>query len=147
MRFFRDDPSPSAMVPTIGWRWWLPLLAVSAVPALTGCELVRGCTAEFVFGITVEVRPGFIELPARGAVLGFVRDGAYVDSLRVLYTVPTEDSLTTVVLGAAGERPGVYDVSVRRAGFLPWDTVGVRVRDDGCHPVGVQLQVTLRPVP
>ncbi len=123
------------------------LLVVSLVPTVTGCELARGCSAQFVYGISVEMRPGFAEPLPSDATFGFVRDGSYVDDLRVFVPTQLGDSLGPVPLVAAGERSGTFEVIVRRPGFVTWDTSGVRVRDDGCHPVTARLAVTLQPAP
>ena len=123
------------------------LLIVGLIPALTGCEPFQDCTAEMVWAISVEMRPGFAEPPARKEAFGVVRDGSYLDSLRVFYWTEAGDSVDKVFLHAAGQRDGIYDVTVRRSGFQTWDTTGVRVRDDGCHPITAELRVTLRRAP
>ena len=68
-----------------------------------------------------------------------VKDAGYVDS-------------TTFVVGgklvAARDRPGTYDVTVRRNGYQPYQRNGVAVvmDADGCHAVTEHIEARLQPV-
>ncbi len=73
--------------------------------------------------------------------LGTVRDGGYVDSLRVASF--SEDTLQSVQ--AAGERPGRYDVLVRIGGYGDWSALGVTVEGGVCHVQTVELRAVLLP--
>ncbi len=74
--------------------------------------------------------------------LGTVRDGGYVDSLRVR-GFSKEDALLSVV--AAPERPGRYDVLVRIDGYGDWRALGVTVEGGVCHVQTVELRAVLLP--
>ncbi|MBA3970142.1 MAG: hypothetical protein H0X52_08575, partial [Gemmatimonadetes bacterium] len=63
------------------------------------------------------------ELIASGARL-IVRDGEYVDTVQVPANRPDVDSLA---IPAAGERPGVYTLTVQKPGYQEWRKSGVRV--------------------
>ncbi len=118
---------------------------------LLACNDPLGCTASFEPAIVVflvdgktgmEGLPGFpysAELMARS--FGTVRDGGYVDSLRVAGM--NEDTLRSVQ--AAGERPGRYDVLVRIGGYGDWRALGVTVEDGVCHVQTVELRAVLLP--
>ncbi len=75
--------------------------------------------------IEIEVRPNLIIYPARPYV-GEIRDGSYVDSLR-LYGHIIENSIVAMVLRAGEGRPGTYSVTVTAPGYVTWDTAGVIV--------------------
>ena len=120
----------------------LPLLA---------CTDPFGCTTSFEPAIVVrlvdgatgmEGLPGFAhsaELTTRQ--FGTVRDGGYVDSLRVRGF--SEDALLSVA--AAGERPGRYDVLVRIGSYGDWSALGVTVEGGVCHVQTVELRAVLLP--
>ena len=82
--------------------------------------------------------PGFA-LMARP--FGTVRDGGYVDSLRV--SSFREDTLYSVQ--AAPERAGRYDVLVRIDSYGDWDALGVTVEGGVCHVQTVELRAVLLP--
>lgn len=69
-----------------------------------------------------------------------VKDGGYIDS-------------TTFIVGgrlvAARDRPGTYDVTVRRGGYHPFYKNGVVVAmdKDNCHAVTVHVEARLQPAP
>ncbi len=94
-------------------------------------------------GVTgMEGLPGLgysAELTARR--FGTVRDGGYVDSLRV--RSQSEDALHSVQ--AADERPGRYDVLVRIDGYGDWRALGVTVEGGVCHVQTVTLRAVLLP--
>ena len=90
-------------------------------------------------GVTgMEGLPGFA-LMARP--FGTVRDGGYVDSLRV-YRL-SKDTLYSVQ--AAGERSGRYDVLVHIGGYGDWRALGVTVEGGECHVQTVELRAVLLP--
>jgi hypothetical protein len=120
-------------------------LIVLAAGALTGCELpfVGGvCTADFRFGVVVEVRDAVTGAPAADGARLTVRDGEYVETTEA--RVPSPDAL---FLQGAGERAGTYDVTVQKSGYQDWTRTGVRVREDECHVIPVQLDARLQPAP
>ena len=112
----------------------LPIYAFASA-LVAGCSASTSpgiaCTANFVYGITVNVRDS-----ASGASLGgahgAVHDGAYVDSLRP-YASAGYDVSNVSQFSAAGERAGTYTVEVARAGYRPFSLAGVVVTRDACH--------------
>lgn len=52
-----------------------------------------------------------------------------------------------LVLGAYLPAAGAYQVVVARAGYVPFDTIGVRVSTSECFPTGPSLTARLRPLP
>ncbi len=117
------------------------LASVAAlVLVLLGCEdhsVVRPCTANYVFGLSISVTDAVSAAPVEG-VAAEIRDGAWVD--------PNVTVLGNTVMGA-GERPGVYMVTVRKSGYADWTRSGVTVRmtSDGCHVDPVRLDAALVP--
>ncbi|MBW3572827.1 MAG: carboxypeptidase-like regulatory domain-containing protein [Gemmatimonadetes bacterium] len=111
------------------------LLFILAGDCYRGEEL-ESCTAEYVYGIRVTASDARTGQPV-DSVSGFVREGAYVDTLRQMWGPPAQ---------AAGERPGTYRVHVRAPGYAPWDTAGVVAPDNGCHVGTAKLHVRLTPV-
>jgi hypothetical protein len=64
---------------------------------------------------------------------GFIRDGAYLDSL-----------IITEGVGRAGEeRTGIYEVVVFKDGFQTWSRDSVVVTRDECHVQTVRIEVQL----
>jgi hypothetical protein len=107
------------------------LLCLAGLP-LAACDISEACTLNIVPGVEVEVRDRitgqFLTTPPRGVV----REGTYQDSLKV--SGFTEDVPPRVrTLMGAQERAGRYVVQIEADGYLPWDTVGVRVGEDDCH--------------
>jgi hypothetical protein len=87
----------------------------------------------------VEVRDAVThEAIADGARL-IVRDDDYVETVEG----PPVPGLP--YLQAAGERAGVYSVTVQKTGYQDWTRAPVWVRDDGCHVSTVRLRAQLQP--
>jgi hypothetical protein len=98
---------------------------------------------DFRYGLIVEVRDSVTGEPAAVGARLVARDGAYADTSKQLpdpYTDP-------LVLHAAGERAGWYDVSVKKAGYSDWRRTPVRVTKDDCHVRTVRLAARLQPAP
>ena len=93
------------------------------------------CTAEFVYGVVVDVRDSTSGAPLAGAGAA-VREAGYVDSLRAA-------GGTTLV--AAGERAGTYTVAVARPGYRPLTRTGVVVTRDACHVQPQRVPAVLAP--
>ena len=101
------------------------------------------CTAEYRFGLGVQVQDSISgQLITSGARL-IVRDGAFVDTVQAPVNRPDVDSLP---IPAVGERPGVYTLTVQKPGYREWRKSGVRVTADRCHvqPVGVTARLQPR---
>ena len=120
-------------------------VAVLIVPA-SACELLTDpvCTLEAVWGIEVTVQDSVTGAPSASGAQLIVRDGAYADTVMVSGNSADPDR---EVLRAAGERPGLYTVTVRKAGFLPWERTSVVVTADECHVRTVALTARLQPLP
>lgn len=91
------------------------------------------CTAQVVSGIHLTVLNELGQAAAEGA-LGIAVDGEFVDTLRVI----SADEMQGV-----DERPGSYDITVAKIGYVSWSTMGVIVTADECHVIPVHLDVGL----
>ena len=72
-------------------------------------------------------------------------EGTYVDSLR-----PTDFDITdqrVLMLSAAYERPGTYDLFLEREGYQAVSLSGIEARDGGCHVQTAAVNITMVPVP
>ena len=100
---------------------------VAVVLAAAACdESLEACAGIGAPGLAVTVTDSLTGAPAAaGATLVAtrVRGGVYADSA----TGERDDQ----VLYGADDRPGVYDVTVRKAGYQEWRRTSVEVRD-GC---------------
>jgi hypothetical protein len=116
-------------------------LVVAAAGATAACDLpfTGACTADFRYGIVVEVRDSVTGEPAADGARLIVRDGAYADTSDQL---PFTEPLT---LRAAGERGGRYDITVEKPDYREWTRTRVRVWEDGCHVIPVRLEARLQP--
>ncbi len=120
---------------TVRLPWLAALLLV-----LPGCQTsspARACTALYAYGLSVTVTDAATAAPVEGAAAE-IRDGSWID--------PQVTVLGNTVMGA-GERPGVYAITVRKSGYADWTRSGVSVRmgSDGCHVEGVHLDAALVP--
>jgi hypothetical protein len=107
-------------------RALVSLVALAAAACDGPSEVCAGIGAP---GLAVTVTDSLTGAPAAaGATLVAtrVRGGAYADSA----TGDRDDQ----VLYGADDRPGVYDVTVRKAGYREWHRAAVEVRD-GCPQV------------
>jgi hypothetical protein len=115
---------------------------------LAGCDPVTSdfnCTADFRFGLNVTVVDSVTNAPPASAVL-IARTGAVVDSVGP--ATPQQLVLNgppVLLLGAAGERPGTYDLTVRAPGYRDWTRNGVTVTADECHVRSVAVTARLQP--
>jgi hypothetical protein len=96
-----------------------------------------GCTASSGVGVLVrpliDARTG-AEIPHEVAMRGtlIVRDGSYADTVALL-------------AGAANDRPGVYDVTVRLPGYREWRRSRVRVQPRRCSVRTTYLHAEVQP--
>jgi hypothetical protein len=116
----------------------LSIAACLAGLAAAGCGEALGlvCTADFRYGLSINVTAQ--GAPAAEGAEGIAIDGAYVETLELL--------APGTLLGA-GERPGTYDVTITKTGYMTWSAQDVRVDADECHVIGVALEASLIPVP
>lgn len=103
------------------------------------------CTEEARSALAVLVYHGFTDVGiAEGATL-VLRDGTFADSV----TSPlgfSGSAAGPLITPNTYERAGTYAVTVRRAGYSQWDTVGVRVTEDVCHVNTLTLTARLQPL-
>jgi len=107
--------------------------------ALAGCNAFEPCQTDIHPAVAVEVREAGTGVSLAEGARGVLREGAFVDSLR-LWKMPAQ-------LGGAFERPGTYSVEVEHAGYVKWQRDGVRARDSSCHVRTVTLRADLVPLP
>jgi len=100
---------------------------------------VRACTAIALPGIAVEVRDSVTDAHVGAGARIVARSGSFADTLRVPADLAHEGPY-----GLAGERPGVYTVTVEREGYRPWSRGGVRVEAGECHVRTVSLVARLQ---
>ena len=107
---------------------------------LSACDIVDGdCTADFRFGLVVQVRDAVTNDPAGQGTIVTARDGSYFEILELF---PLDD----LTFRGAGERPGVYLIQATKEGYTPWSRTGVRVEDEGCHVKATEVDVRLLPL-
>lgn len=125
------------------------LLTILITATLFGCGDDQGvvCAQNVSPGLQVEVRDSIGRQAAAEGSFGTAREGYFLDTLRVALLSVAQPPL--YLLGADG-RPGVYDVTVRKTGFLDWRASGVVVESTGPPCPGVRtvhLQANLQPAP
>lgn len=122
----------------------LRLFSFGVVVALTGCQDSLGivCTLEARPSVSVLVRDSATGASiASGATL-VQQDGDFIDSAFFPAGEPQLDPYALSTPRSA-ERPGVYNLTVRRAGYADWERQGVRVTRDRCHVNTVTLTARL----
>ena len=118
------------------------LLISTACVMLPKCGCIFGgpvCTAQFVYGLTVNVTDESGD-PVTGATLTLT-EGDFVEVI----PGPPGSGLELeggVYLGA-GERPGTYTLTVEAPGFEPVTVESIVIEADECHVIGVTRDVTL----
>ena len=90
--------------------------------------------------VVVEVRSARTGAPEADSALGLLRDGDYVDTMRV--SGVTSDG-TPLSLQGAMERAGTYDVQIEKEGFRPWTRENVTVESGECGPQTQRLTAEL----
>jgi hypothetical protein len=120
------------------------LVAVAAV--LAACSTEPICTADSPPAIEVTILDAATQDYLTVTPRGVAREGAYQDSL-VVHSTTVEIPPRVVMMAAAHERRGVYDVFVEAEGYQPWDTAGVAVSRDECHVITESFTAVLSPAP
>ncbi len=117
------------------------LLMVLALSS--GCDILPTtvCTTEARWGIVLYLKDAATGAPAEAGATAIARSGTYADSMMV----PPGVSSGTF-LGLATERPGYYELTVRKAGYRDWSQSSVRVSADKCHVHTVTLTASLQPL-
>ena len=110
------------------------ILSAGAALVLGGCglldSLAAGCDASYNFGLAVYVRDSVTGAGIASGAQLVVNGVGYVDSVSVPEARPDLDSLA---IPSAGERPGLYIVTVRKDSYHEWTSKPVHVTEDGCH--------------
>jgi len=135
------DPHPSIREP------WRPMrfrqLTLLALASLLGCDDAHSftppiCTAQFVYGISVDVVDSGSGAPLADSATMTLRDGNYVESATL-----SPDGLT---MNGAGERAGNYTVVVARPRYHNWVRTEVQVDADECHVIPIKLRAELQEI-
>ena len=120
------------------------LAAIGVLLPPAACTDPGACTLSIEPAITVRaVDRGTGQNVADGA-RGTVSDGAYVDSLR---PAAIDAAQRVVLLRAADERPGTYDVFLERPGYQSVSFRAAEVTRDECHVNTVALDITMVAMP
>lgn len=131
---------------TLYWRRRAAALAAGiGCVVIAGCDLLSApvCTTSVEPGVVVEVYHAETGEPAAEGARGWVREGAYVDSLRA--SGSRDGQLYS--LAGAWERAGTYEVQVEKEGFSAWTREDVEVDEGECHVRTVELRADLLPSP
>ena len=106
----------------------LILLSLAAAALSSACSDTTQvvCPQGYPPTIEVEVWDAGADLPAAREAYGAAWRGGELDSL-----VPATGASGDTLLLLWNNRPGTYDVEVRKAGLSGWDTSGVVVRSTG----------------
>jgi len=112
------------------------LFPVVAVVVAVACDDSAGvlCLQGYNPTIEVEVWDAAADLPAAQGAYGAAWSRSELDSL-----IPAPGASGDTLLLLLSNRPGTYDVEVRKAGFSDWDTSGVVIGIVGgehCGTVG-----------
>ncbi|HYW06974.1 MAG TPA: hypothetical protein VE913_08460 [Longimicrobium sp.] len=116
----------------------LPLLAAASLGACNSI-LPGNCTLEARQSVAVEVRDSITGSGAAAGARGTLRDGTYSDTLNAV-------SATYMSSAATWERPGSYEVTIDKPGYLRW-TGRVRATRGECHVESEPARALLRRAP
>ena len=120
----------------------------TALLAVAGCESHGpvSCLAGVAPALLIQVTDSTSGTPAAFGAVGVVADGAFLDTLDLdgLGSTPPESLL---VLSGPPERPGIYNVTITKPGYLSWQRDGVWARAGDCHVATVLLSARLQPAP
>ena len=97
------------------------------------------CTAQFVYGLNVTVLDQSTAAAIAADATMTLREDAHEEVVT--------DSWDGATLSGAGERPGIYAVTVDHPGYQTWNMAGVVVTADDCHVIPVSLTAELVPNP
>jgi hypothetical protein len=125
------------------------LSAAALCLTTAGCDLFRtvaACDAAIRRAIEVDVIDARTGQWTARAASGFIRDGTYLDSLKVVGWRGTPPIDTATTIGAGLGRAGTYEVQVEHAGYRTWRQSGVRVRVATCSVETVKLRASLDPL-
>ncbi len=120
-----------------------PVVLLALAAGAAGCDILAPtvCTTEARWGIVVYVKDAVTGAPAEAGATGIARSGPYADSMSI-----APGASSGGFIGLATERPGYYQVTVRKAGYRDWTAPTVRVSADRCHVHTVTLTASLQPL-
>ena len=104
-----------------------------------------GCTLILVPAVTVRALAAGTGENVTDGARGTVSEGTYADSLR-----PADFDITdhrVLLLSAAYERPGTYDLFLEREGYQAVSLSGIEARDGECHVHTAAVNITMVPIP
>ena len=102
------------------------------------------CTNQFVYGLNVTVLDSLTLSPPAKATL-VARSGAFTDSVGPMPPSQlTNGGPLMLILSTAGERAGVYDVTLKSPGYSDWTKTGITVTKDVCHVIPVAVTAKLQ---
>ena len=100
---------------------------------------------DFRYGLNITVIDSATGSPPAEAAL-VAMSGPFVDSVGPRQPFQTvANGPLVLILSTAGERPGVYAVVVRSAGYRDWTRSDIRVTADDCHVRPVSVVASLQP--
>lgn len=126
----------------------LRLLATLGLLALAaGCDGLGpvDCPAVISLGVEVEIRDATTDAFIAHRATGFVTEGSFRDSLRLIGSLRVGEEIVGTRKGGADERAGTYAVEITAPGYAPWVRSGIRVRDGECGVRTVRLVARLQP--
>ena len=91
------------------------------------------CTTEFRYGVTATVTDAADGAQATEGLSGLLAEGSYREEMEVGGNV----------LVGAGERAGLYQLTVMADGYVTWTQNDIEVTADECHVDPVSLEVLL----
>ena len=113
-------------------------------PVIGGCTEPSDCTQVALPSIVVTIVDSVSGSPAAFGSRGTAQAGSFIDSL-VEYgrrgTVPND---TLLSLQASRSGPGVYLVTIEKAGYRSWQQANVRVTHNSCTLNTANLTAKLR---
>ena len=114
--------------------------AVAFLQALfiTACGVVEpeliACTTDFRYGVTATVTDAADGTQVTEVLSAVLVEGSYREEMEVQGNL----------LVGAGERAGLYQLTVMADGFVTWDQSDIEVTADECHVDPVNLSVPLQ---
>ena len=91
------------------------------------------CTREFRYGVKATVTDAADGAPATEGLSGLLAEGSYREEMEVGGNV----------LFGAGERAGLYELTITAEGYVTWTQNDIEVTADECHVDTVGLEVQL----
>ncbi|MGY8779150.1 MAG: hypothetical protein ACKVIN_13650 [Longimicrobiales bacterium] len=91
------------------------------------------CTREFRYGVTAAVTDAADGTQATEGLSGVLTEGSYREEMEVGGNV----------LVGAGERAGLYELTIMADGYVAWTESALEVTADKCHVDPVSLEVLL----